>query len=180
MARLVLLAKLFGMHQQFIETIEKRTRRISLKWVMIIVFVVCMGFIVLLKHLPVKTPVAKPGPRADRSNVECSNNARAWFRDYGGANGDFDRSTSVLKYSSYYRKSTDQCFIIVQNHLSIWVLKMSLWDVGNNVQYGKFVEYQSPDGHSNPTEPRRECAVNGKKCSNADEFIRLAQQYMTD
>ena len=116
------------------------------------------------------------------NEVNCADKAKAWFGEHVGF-GRFDDSTSLLKYSSHFRKSSNQCFILVEDHLSpnaSAATRLSVWDVSKDVQYGSFRAYESTDDNSEPGKDVEACWVQQKHCTSISEFRALVSPYMNN
>jgi hypothetical protein len=116
--------------------------------------------------------------------AKCAKDARIWF------NLNFsprDKNTVYLDYTNHYYKKQNACFIVVENHFNLpptsnWHMMLSLWNVYENNQYGKFDEGHYYD-FQNPgvDKPRiNDCLVAGAKCDDEDGFNKLVWSYMND
>jgi hypothetical protein len=131
-----------------------------------------------------KTEVKRNGVAADfDAQAKCSRDAKGWFNE----NWAGTKNAILLTYTNHYNKAQNKCFILVEYHYSFdksnsWVNNMSLWDVYENAQYGKFSE-----NHMiilGPNSQTRElvltCNLLSDKCKTIDEFNSLLQPYMNN
>ena len=107
--------------------------------------------------------------------AKCGKDARVWF------NLNFtprEKNTVYQDYSNHYNKKLNACFIFVEYHFntpptSNWHSTISLWNVYENNQYGKFDEGHYYDIKPGDQPRVNDCLVVGTKCNSEDEFNKL-------
>jgi len=129
-----------------------------------------------------KAEVSKNRAVADYDlDARCSRDAQAWFNE----NYPPDKKTLVLNRTNHYNKSLNKCFVFVENHYTVWgnlvngawVNDMSVWDVYENSEYGRFtVNHLFSDSKSRDL--LIACELSGKKCTTVEQFNALVQPYM--
>jgi len=116
--------------------------------------------------------------------ARCAKDARAWFNQSYSR----DSQTDLLDYTNHYNKNLNKCFATVEYHFTIapknpsWMNDMSLWDIYENSQYGKFLESHTIDLNlkGGTADHIVTCEVAGSKCKTIDEYNGLVQPYLNN
>jgi hypothetical protein len=114
---------------------------------------------------------------------KCSDDGAAYLSRQFPA----DPSNVLLTHNTHYRKSSNQCWMLVENHVKqsgktrSWFTHMYLYDVSGNAAHGKLSilhDIREPD--LNDVQSVVACEVAGAKCGSLDEFTRQTQPYMSN
>jgi len=117
---------------------------------------------------------------------QCAEEAKKFFLENGNKLGVWSdqKDTYMGSFECHYNKKLDKCFILAQTTTysknkkeddPVWYF-LDLFDVFEGKRYGIFIREQ----HKNFNWPVRQCEVNGKICSNEEEFRNLIRPYMEE
>jgi hypothetical protein len=146
--------------------------------------IVLLGVVVFFVGCDLPDRVSKLETEASRRDAaieydlqaKCSKEARVWVNE----NWKVDTNTMTVNFSNHYNKSLNKCFIGVESHSKTskltWVLKMEIWEVQDNVQYGEYGE----SGEDKNTASVFTCEVENQKCNSFTEFDALGKKYLVN
>src|SRR5262249_24177866 len=112
---------------------------------------------------------------------KCGRDAREFFEREWPA----DRDTLMRHQRNHYNKSLKKCFVLVEVHYkqqygnsSSWFNSMHLFDVYENLEYGKLREYHEIMPGCTDMRRMYGCIVASQKRTSVDEFSTKVNPYM--
>jgi hypothetical protein len=120
---------------------------------------------------------------------KCGRDAREWFKQ------NFPDTEPILVkgggsvvnqpsgYENHYSRSQNRCYALVhmmmlssgvKDRIDLFIQSNLLWEVNENAQLGAFVTKGLKEMEITA------CNVTGAQCTSKDEWMKLAQPYLTD